>query len=161
MLVKENISPFYDMSKSKLSFWSRGKTKGYVIDDVIIVESEDNPTYAYTTLNLPINTDETTITQLTVSNVGNVSITAKKKSWENAIVIKPNEIKKCTFNTKVNEFIEFETPSNSIAKFKAKASIKNLGSVISDVYLPNRTLLSKEKQPLYPPEGDYKEIQAM
>ena len=159
MLVKHNLSPFYDMSKSELLFWSRVKTKGYVIDDVIIVESADKPTYAYITLNLPINEDEKTATQLTVSNVGNVNITAKKKSWENAMVIKPGEIKKCTFNTKVNEFIEFETPSNSIAKFKAKASIINLGSKLSEVYLPNINNLPKDKQALLPPEGQYKEIQ--
>ena len=159
MLVKHNLSPFYDMSKSELSFWSKGKTKGYVIDDVIIVESEDNPTYAYTTLNLPINTDETTITQLTVTNVGEVIIVVKKKSWEEAISIKPGEIKKCVFNTKGNESIEVETPSKSVAKFKAKASIINLGNELSEVYLPNINNLPKDKQPLLPPEGDYKEIQ--
>ena len=159
MLVKHNLSPFYDMSKSELFFWPSVKTKGYVIDDVIIVESADKPTYAYITLNLPINEDEKTVTQLTVSNVGNVNITAKKSnSWENAKVIKPGEIEKCTFNTKGNDFIEFETPSNSIAKFKAKASIINLGSKLSEVYLPNINNLPKDKQPLLPPEGHYKEI---
>lgn len=159
MLVKHNLSPFYDMSKTKVYFWSRGKYKGYVIDDVIIVEAEENPVYPNFRVNLPINTDEKTISQLTVSNVGNVDIIAKKKSWENCVVIRPGETKKCTFITKVNETIEFSTPERSVAKFKAKASIINKGTELSDVYLPNINTLPEDKQPLYPPEGDYKEIQ--
>lgn len=159
MLVKHNLSPFYDMSKAELNYWSRGDKKGYVTDDIIVVESKDYPVYPNVKLILPIGQDEETISQLTVTNVGEVRIIVKKKSWEGSISIKPGEIKKCVFNTKGNESIEVETPSKSVAKFKAKASIINLGNELSEVYLPNINNLPKDKQPLLPPEGDYKEIQ--
>lgn len=159
MLVKHNLSPFYDMSKTKLVFWSKSTSKGYVIDDVIIVESQDNTVHPFTEMNLPINSDEKTISQLIVSNIGNVNIEAVNQLWGDSILIKPGDILKCTFNTKGSKFIEFRIPKTSIAKFKAKASIINRGSLISDVYLPNKESLPQDKKPLLPPEGDYKEIE--
>ena len=33
-------------------------------------------------------------------------------------------------------------------------------SIVSDVYLPYKNNLPEDKQPLLPPEGNYKEIQA-
>lgn len=70
-------------------------------------------------------------------------------------------------NNKEN-FYYIESKGNLIAKplhvNAVESSILKISSVavykevIPDVYLPNINTLPEDKQPLYPPEGDYKEI---
>ena len=69
------------------------------------------------------------------------------------------QVKKYTFPTIGSEALEIVVTENTVARFKAKSSIVNIGTEISDVYLPYKNNLPADKQPLLPPEGQYKEIQ--
>lgn len=159
MLVKHNLSPFYDMSKEGVNVWSRGESNHSIEGDIIIVKAYSNAAYV-TSSSAQIKSDVLAMTQLTVYNVGDTTLRVKNKEWDNVIFLPPGQVKKCTFPTIGSEVLEIVVTENTVARFKAKSSIVNIGTEISDVYLPYKNNLPADKQPLLPPDGEYKEIHA-
>ena len=157
MLVKHNVSTFYDMSKEGVNVWSRGESNHSIEGDIIIAKAYSNTAYV-TSSSAQIKSDVLAMTQLTVYNVGDTTLRVKNKGWDNVIYVPPGQVKKCTHPTIGSEVLEIVVTENTVARFKAKSSIVNIGTEISDVYLPYKNNLPEDKQPLLPPEGNYKEI---
>ena len=161
MLVKHNLWPLYKLSDKKLQTYKKGRYE--IKDGFIEAESLTEDNYALIQAS-PIDTKEGD--ELIGSFVGDV------KLGENIIVRDPMAIifskidkvgtEKYIFKYVAQESLfTFECYVTTPTKFNLPSIIINKGDELSDVYLPNINTLPEDKQPLLPPEGNYKEIQAL
>ena len=169
MLVKHNYST---RSNKDIFLWSGGSRIGeynveYKDDKIYFSATKDTNNPAL--LGYPNARYAGKYCDLDIKNIGENNLLIKEYYEKNEVkynlIVKPGE----TFNISNLEhenrrviWIELENAEEA----KNKNGIQIVKYMItdddfSDVYLPNINTLPEDKQPLLPPEGNYKEIQAL
>lgn len=161
MLVKHNLCPFYDLAKSNPQFFSSSGESISTIDGMITAEPmKSNMSIFNPKQSQALNNQNITLSMI-IENLGKNHVTISTNRYNKFITLYPGDKKECTFNGIGNDYIEIAVYMGGQTKLKAYNSRVNLGKELSDVYLPNINTLPTDKQALLPPEGNYKEIQAM
>lgn len=160
MLVKHNLCPFYKFTEKKPRTYNSGRYE--ITDGLIVAESLTDDNYAV------IQSIEQGITkgvEYSVSFIGYLESGTNVLVQDSVgtpfkLIDKIGSFKYNAFYIASRDYLSFECYVTDLTRFNLTSMIVNKGQQLSDVYLPNVNTLSEDKQPLLPPEGDYKEIQA-
>lgn len=148
-----------------INFWWSGTANGAIVENTrlnneFIFKSKENLTISEIAGNgFDLDYKQFGMTQIT--NIGTTNLVLRGLNIKESQIIKPNE-KQTFYFTKKNRSFWLSLEKLEDAKKESGLAINRL--MISDspitVYLPEYTNLNKNLQKLYPPEGEYKEIQA-
>lgn len=164
MLVKHNLSTVTSVKLIRGYWHSSGYYEQKIDGDVFKFRNimNDQTTTAY---GFDFNRDEGgDFLYIEIENLGNnpikISIDNSIPAWHNAIV-QPN--KKIIVCEKLSSMatLRIGPTINPRSWHVLKFNCFSLTNGATDVYLPNINTLPTNKQPLLPPEGNYKEIQAL
>ena len=159
MLVKHNLCPFYKFTEKKPRTYKSGRYE--ITDGLIEAESLTDDNYAV------IQSFEQGITkdaEYSISFIGYLESGTNVLVRDNlgttfVLIDKIGSFKYNKFYTSSRDSLSFECYVTDLTRFNLTSMIVNKGRQLSDVYLPYKNNLPADKQPLLPPEGEYKEIQ--
>lgn len=159
MLVKHNICPFYNFTDKEPRLYKSGKCE--IKDGMIEAESLTDDNFGV------IKDFETGISKDKDYTISFIGILESGKGvlvrdQAGTTFAKINDLSSRQYSLvykAISDRLAFECYVTDFTRFNLISIIVNEGKKPSEVYLPNITTLSKDKQALLPPEGEYKEIQ--
>ena len=166
MLVKHNISTFFKVDKDNLFVWDNGvdlKFEG----DLIIVNRLKSGGLAYQSIRNTIELDTPTTVKFIVENINGSSVgIAANGLYQQTGVVRSNAVGKQEFEISGLRSVyylqlQIRPTSDDECRIKIYGIRVSTGESSSDIYLPNINTLPTNQQSLLPPEGEYKEIQAL
>lgn len=160
MLVKHNLCPFYKFTDKEPRTFKSGKYE--IKDGMIEAESltDDNYAVIQSFKEGIIKGAEYSISFTGYLETGTNVLVRDSLGVTLELIDKIGSFKYNRFYTASRDYLAFECYVTDLTRFNLTSIIVNKGKQSSDVYLPNINTLPQDKQPLLPPEGDYKEIQA-
>ena len=158
MLVKHNLSTTLRLSDSKIRTWKSGK---YVVANGI-VEAKTNTNDNFCIIcDIDAGQKITGVLSFNVKLYNNSKISTRDSYGRDLNEFDKPGIYKVKWEPKTSRSFNIECYCNEIVKFNIDNIVLNKGEELSEVYLPNINTLPTNKQPLLPPEGNYKEIQPL
>ena len=160
MLVKHNLCPFYKFTEKNPRTYKSGRYE--ITDGLIEAESLTDDDYGVIqSFAQGIRKDS----EYSISFIGYLESGKEvliNDSVGTALVLmdKIGSFKYNRVYIASRDSLSFECYVTDLTRFNLTSMIVNKGKELSDVYLPNINTLPQDKQPLLPPEGEYKEIQA-
>lgn len=158
MLVKHNLWRLYKFTDNELRTYKKGQYE--IKDGLIEAESLTNDNYAVIQSDvLDIVKGDTIIVSFNGTLKAGGKVAARNSTGHAIVIIDKIGVNKYSFiDTNAGPYYNLECYVTTLTKFNLSSIMINKGEKASDVYLPNINTLPEDKQPLLPPEGDYKEI---
>lgn len=163
MLVKHNLAPLkFNLADNKWDTWRVGEIKKD--GDIFTLTCKNNINYQLVLTVQKPKSEKFSIV-VVVENLGEDNlIVGSNASKDSDVNIAPHTKRKLKFtetvSKSVTQFLFYCYPNKTI-KLKAYALMVIDGDIMPDVYIPPQSALPQDKQALYPPEGNYKEIYAL
>ena len=161
MLVKHNL-----FTKTPTEFVSdvwraSADYKRWSEDNIIFFSTASDDTTSLNGVGLSINTKENENYIIEAENLCDQEILISTDNKYKQMIINPYEKRHFSFNSEHVKYLSISPIKlNTTATYKLRINSIMVTNEVVNIYLPHKDNLSTEKQPLLPPEGDYKEIQA-
>lgn len=158
MLVKHNLCPFYKFTDKEPRTYKSGRYE--ITDGLIEAESLTDDNYAVIqSFTQGITKDaEYSISFIGYLESGTSVLVRDSLGDTLGLIDKIGSFKYNRFYKASRNYLAFECYVTDLTRFNLTFIIVNKGKELSDVYLPNINTLPQDKQPLFPPEGEYQEI---
>ena len=166
MLVKHNLSTFFKASSGNTRVWDNGVDLKFEGDTIVINRLKVGG-LAFVSLNNNIDLDMPIVVKFIVDNINGSSLSVNPNGmYKHTGSINSNTIgerEHTIAGFKDSSFLQLQIrpTSNEECRIKIYGIRVSTGEKSSDIYLPNINTLPTNKQGLLPPEGEYKEIQAL
>ena len=163
MLVKHNL--FTETTTQFVSgVWRASSQYRYSVkDNIITFSASSDQTTSLSALGVTIKDKDKNLNYLIeVDNLSDKEIKISTGNDKKVAIVKAHKKGVLYFNTSEAYIFAIDvTELDTTTTFKIKINSVMVSDEPVDIYLPHKENLPKDKQPLLPPEGHYKEIQAL